>query len=77
MSIFVMIATVKKYIDRCPAEAIKTAAINDFVYAIKEIRESGYTWGRTHHLPFKHEHIQELSKEDVQRLINIIRHVSN
>jgi hypothetical protein len=77
MSIFVMIATVKKYIDRCPTEPIKTAAINDFVYAIKEIRESGYTWGRTHQLPFKHKYIQELSMEDVRRLINIVRHVSN
>lgn len=73
MSIFLMIADIKKYINNCPIDSMKIEAARDFLFAVQEIRKEGYTWGQKHHLPFKEKYVRDLCEEDAARLLNIIK----
>ena len=73
MSIFIMIAAIKKYIHNCPIDNMKIEAAKDFLLAVQEIRKEGYTWGQKHHLPFGEKYIRDLCEEDAERLLSIIK----
>ena len=68
MSVFDAMVKLKTYIENCPTEDMKVAAKNDFVEAIKEYINDGYTWGRRHQLPFEISELSRIPKKELHRL---------
>ncbi len=72
MSVFNAMVMMKRYIKNCPTDQMKEAAKDDFLAAIKEVLEVGYTWGRRHPLPFDVQEFRKLPKRDLRKLCNML-----
>lgn len=70
MSIFKAMAKVENYLVHCPSNKTKLEARTDFIQGIEEIKSKGYTWGRTHQIPFDYK---SLSHEDLNKIINFLK----
>ena len=51
---------------------MKEAAKDDFLAAIREVLDVGYTWGRRHPLPFDVQEFRKLPKRDLRKLSNML-----
>jgi hypothetical protein len=72
MSVFDVLMKMKSYIENCPTDNMKEAALKDFIEGIQEIIDIGYTWGRIHPLPLSIKDIRGLSEEDLGRLLKML-----
>ena len=77
MSVFSVMAKIKKYIESCPTVDMKKAAQEDFKAAVDEVIHQGYTWGRQHQLPFEVNALTRLPKKDLYKLSNMLRNGRN
>jgi hypothetical protein len=68
MSVFDAMIKIKNYIEHCPTEDMKIAAKKDFIDAIREYIDVGYTWGRVHPLPFEISMLSSIPKNELLRL---------
>tara|TARA_A100001015_G_scaffold8333_1_gene10242 strand:- start:2244 stop:2471 length:228 start_codon:yes stop_codon:yes gene_type:complete len=72
MSVFDAMVKMKRYIKNCPTEKMQDAAKNDFIAAIKELIDVGYTWGRRHPLPVDVQDLRRLPKRELRKLVNML-----
>jgi len=70
MSVFKAMAKIQTYLKHCPTEDIRKEAKNDIASGIKEIMKEGYTWGRTHEIPFEY---RDLSESELKQLLNFVK----
>ena len=70
MSVFKAMAKIENYLTHCPSEQVKLEAKKDFAEAIKEIINTGYTWGRNHRVPFDYS---SLDHGDLNRLLRFVQ----
>ena len=73
MSVFDAMTMMKTYLRNCPTQEMKDSAKQDFIDAINEISNRGYTWGRQHQLPFEVDDVRTFSEKDLRKLANMLR----
>ncbi len=69
MSIFKAMAKVETYLIHCPSDKDRNEATEDFISAINEIIQKGYTWGRNHQIPFDYKN---LSRDDLSKILKFL-----
>lgn len=75
MSVFEIMAKITEYIEKCPTETMKILAAHEFSMAVKEIRQVGYTWGRTHQLPFNDKFVIGLSEKHTNTVLTMLENI--